>query len=639
MTGRPPRPAPADVAIVVTLLVLSWIMAAAPGLETHVRLGAAAVALAQTLPILLHRSRPVAAVLLFAATKPVQYALMLPVADVGWLVLAYLLVRHRTHRAVLLLGSTVALTAVATGIAWTVWVPAPSTVAGVALSVGSVLAPQVALAAALGWAVRAARERADRQRVLAEQARRACAVEAERLRITDELNGVVLDALRRLVQLSTGLRSRLAEPPPSAVEALAAVQAEARRVLAAMRRVLVLLRGDHEAVDPRPAGRGLRLRPPPAPTLDGLALALGFAALTLLVDALAPGVTGSPEVDRVAPLLQLDGRPLTVALIVAQLSALGWWRSAPLAALAAGTLGSVASAVHQSSHVVAEYSWVFLVYGAGAGAPAVVGALSVLAASATVLVTTLLVDLRLELGVAEYIGGYLVVPVVWAVAALRRGRILRTQRLAVDDTRAAVARERHRIARELHDVVAQHVSAIAVQAGAARSVASTDPAAPAAAAGHIETYGRRVGDAIPELVGLTPPSDAVTLTLAGVEELVEPLRAVGLPVVATVRGEPRPGGDVELFAQRILVEALRNVLRHAGPTATTVTMDHDAAAVRVAVRDVGPVDGHRPGEGTGLGLVGMRERVELLGGELRAGPDGPGWTVEARLPRAFAPTP
>lgn len=102
-----------------------------------------------------------------------------------------------------------------------------------------------------------------------------------------------------------------------------------------------------------------------------------------------------------------------------------------------------------------------------------------------------------------------------------------------------------------------------------------------------------------------------------------------------VDGDPpadRP--EVDLFAVRIVTEALTNTLRHAGSTPTRVAVRHDAEAVVVEVSDAGARPGHtRRAEGSGLGLVGMRERAALLGGELEAGPHDGGWRVRARLPR------
>jgi signal transduction histidine kinase len=230
------------------------------------------------------------------------------------------------------------------------------------------------------------------------------------------------------------------------------------------------------------------------------------------------------------------------------------------------------------------------------------------------------------------------VPLWVAGVLVRRHRLETAQRhrdRAAAGDRDAVAGERLRVARDLHDVVAHHVSAIAVQAGAARM--APDAGVRADAVAHVAESGRRVAEALPELAGLTPDPHGVPLDAAGIAEIVGPSREAGLPVTVTVEGSPATDpGDAELFAQRILTESLTNALRHAGRSGTRVRVAHRGTVLEVEVADDGPVRGHRPdGHGSGLGLVGMRERVELLGGTLRAGPgDGAGWTVHAVLPRA-----
>ncbi|GAA1693931.1 sensor histidine kinase [Fodinicola feengrottensis] len=121
----------------------------------------------------------------------------------------------------------------------------------------------------------------------------------------------------------------------------------------------------------------------------------------------------------------------------------------------------------------------------------------------------------------------------------------------------------------------------------------------------------------------------------GLDQLLDPIRSAGLPVEAEVVGKPAAiPGDAELFAQRIITEALTNALRYAGPSPTRVRVEHTAGTVSVQVSDDGPGAGQRlAGGGAGLGIVGMRERAELLGGSLRAGVEGAGWTVRADLPR------
>jgi signal transduction histidine kinase len=126
-------------------------------------------------------------------------------------------------------------------------------------------------------------------------------------------------------------------------------------------------------------------------------------------------------------------------------------------------------------------------------------------------------------------------------------------------------------------------------------------------------------------------------TLAEIGELVTRARAAGLPTMLEFRGERRdlPAG-LDLAAYRIVQEALTNALKHAGHAPTTVVVDWSAAqALTLEVRDHG-TGGTRAPTTTGHGLVGMRERVKLYGGELDAGPaDGGGWRVRATLPMAI----
>ncbi|WP_224386156.1 ATP-binding protein [Pseudonocardia sp. ICBG1293] len=192
-------------------------------------------------------------------------------------------------------------------------------------------------------------------------------------------------------------------------------------------------------------------------------------------------------------------------------------------------------------------------------------------------------------------------------------------------------------ARDLHDVVAHHVSAVAVQAGAARLAADAQRGADAL--GHIADSARRVAEAIPALADLAPDPATAALTRPGSTRWSRRPGPPGSRSGSWSPGTPAdPPGEAELFASRIVTEALTNTLRHAGPSPTRVRVAHggERGPVVVEVVDDGPVPGHRPdGTGSGLGLVGMAERVALLGGDLHTGPgDGPGWTVRAVLPRA-----
>jgi signal transduction histidine kinase len=218
----------------------------------------------------------------------------------------------------------------------------------------------------------------------------------------------------------------------------------------------------------------------------------------------------------------------------------------------------------------------------------------------------------------------------------RRRRIVRDREFA---TREAVAAERAAIARELHDVVAHHMSVMVVQAGAARAVSASDPAATAEALRQIEASGRTGLAEMRRLLEVLKAEEdgnrrAPQPGLARLRELLDAMRASGLPVEAVVEGTPRPlPPGVDLSAYRIVQEALTNALRHAGGASARVIVRYEPDAVELEIGD----DGHGPPEDPeasgGHGLIGMRERVQLFGGELEAGPrPGGGFLVRARLP-------
>jgi signal transduction histidine kinase len=219
-------------------------------------------------------------------------------------------------------------------------------------------------------------------------------------------------------------------------------------------------------------------------------------------------------------------------------------------------------------------------------------------------------------------------------------RAARLERERYQDRRLAADEERTRIARELHDVVAHDVSVIAIQAGAARAVQATKPEAAAQALGLIETTARNTLIELNRLLGVLRGSNGATPDrspqpgigqLAG---LVEGLRAAGLEVDARVDGDPRPlPPAVDLSAYRIVQEATTNVLKHARARRVDIRVHYSEAMLALDVRDDGPGDGGDESTSSGHGLIGMRERVVLFGGEFRAGRDpAGGFSVHARLP-------
>jgi signal transduction histidine kinase len=221
---------------------------------------------------------------------------------------------------------------------------------------------------------------------------------------------------------------------------------------------------------------------------------------------------------------------------------------------------------------------------------------------------------------------------------------VRAEEARADDRERAIARERARIARELHDVLAHNLSAIVVQAGAARRVLERDPDAAGEAARLIADTGREALAELRYLSGAVRRDHADPLdgppTLTRIGDLVDGAREAGLDATLTVEGEQveLPAG-VELTGYRVVQEALTNAMKHAGPARAAVTVRYEPWEVVLEIIDdgAGAGDAALGGVGGGHGIVGMRERVGLYGGSVQAGPgpDG-GFAVSARLPIAAA---
>lgn len=203
---------------------------------------------------------------------------------------------------------------------------------------------------------------------------------------------------------------------------------------------------------------------------------------------------------------------------------------------------------------------------------------------------------------------------------------------------AAVAHERGRLARELHDLVAHSMAVTVVQAQAAQRVIATDPGAATRALQAIEGLSRQGLEELRRLLGiLSEGGDEPTLdpapSLQRLDDLVAQVRATGLSVDLTVAGrQPSVPPGVDLSAYRIVQESLTNAMKHAGRDAEVrVCVRYDSDAVDITVTDNGT--GGNPQREGGHGLVGIRERVMLFGGELHVGnrPEG-GFAVHARLP-------
>jgi len=223
-----------------------------------------------------------------------------------------------------------------------------------------------------------------------------------------------------------------------------------------------------------------------------------------------------------------------------------------------------------------------------------------------------------------------------------RARRLEAER--EEDARRAVQEERARIARELHDVVAHHVSAIAVQAGVAAAIAERQPERAREALTFIQQTSRQALAEMRALLTVLRGDEEVGAerapqpSLAQVAQLVGQSRAAGLSVTLEVEGAVRPLPEaLDLSAYRIVQEALTNSLKHAGRSQARVLVHYAPDALELEISDnghgAGPNAMAAAGDGAGRGLIGMRERVALFGGELVAGPASDhGFRVRARLP-------
>ena len=346
-----------------------------------------------------------------------------------------------------------------------------------------------------------------------------------------------------------------------------------------------------------------------------------------------------------------DTALLTALLLGAVFALATAWRStAPLAALGATAAAAVALAVAgtppeelaSTSILVAILSFAI-----GAHLPRGRAQAGLVGVGALVAVVT-------ALGPNQTVGD-VIFPVVlfsscWALGRVGRGRKdltgelrARTEQLErerAERERDAVARDRVRIARELHDVVAHSVSVMVVQAGAARSVLDRDPDASVRALGAVEATGREALTEMRRLLGILRPAGedadhSPQPSLDRLGALIARSRDAGLDVELHVEGRAGPlAPGVDLTAFRLVQEGLTNALKHGGRGRARVVLrwSPEVLEVEVANRVADGPAAHGLASG-GQGLIGMRERVALCGGELRAGPIGRGFVVRARLPR------
>ena len=384
------------------------------------------------------------------------------------------------------------------------------------------------------------------------------------------------------------------------------------------------------------------------PRLVDASLATGMGGLTLIGLFMA-----TPEGSQRGP----DG--WAVALIVLQAVAFGFRRRAPL-----GAFGALLVPV--TAFWIADYATnfdAFSLFGAYAATAhsdrprrvvwGVVG--GIVAVLTTVAIAGVLSpdeDLP-AIAVFGIAAVHVTAAVVGEVIRDRRERVVELEERAIRAeaerellAREAVLRERASIARDLHDVVAHGMSVMVVQAGAAQRLLASDPARAATALEHVQTTGREALAEMRRMLGVLRAADddaelAPQPNLDDLASMVRRCNDAGVPTELFVDGQPSSrAAGAEMAAYRIVQEALTNVVKHAGrPVRATVRVRYSADQVRLEVDDDGRgATDEQLAVSTGHGLVGMRERVDLYGGSVHAGPrPGGGFRVAATIPLSDAP--
>ncbi|MDP1849242.1 MAG: sensor histidine kinase [Solirubrobacteraceae bacterium] len=363
--------------------------------------------------------------------------------------------------------------------------------------------------------------------------------------------------------------------------------------------------------------------------VDGLlALVLTVALQLRLALGEEPGAT---------PVAVLAGLALTLPL--------AWRRRAPLAVVlayaAAAALGDALGAgIFDGEPPLppALISGVIAFYALGAHA-ADRRALAGLVLGIAGLWTTVIASDHADLASFGFSAG-LVALSPWLAGRASRARRLRAEALERERdgrARTALSEERQRIARELHDTVAHGLVVMVVQAQGARRILDRDPERAREALRAIEQTGQTALGEMRRSLGIlreeTAQADrAPQPTLHDLEGLLEEMRRAGLLVDLRIEGERRALAEgVDRSAYRIVQEALTNTIKHAGLVPTRVTVSYGADELRLEIADDGP--GLADGSSGGHGLVGMRERVRLYGGELDAHSENShGFVVRARIP-------
>ncbi|MEV0900381.1 histidine kinase [Actinoplanes sp. NPDC049802] len=364
-------------------------------------------------------------------------------------------------------------------------------------------------------------------------------------------------------------------------------------------------------------------------TVRDLPLALAFA-----VAAVVPALER-----RGTQLGDLPDRPydaLTVGVILMECLPLAVRRQWPTVCVALVSLGFAVDQL-RSYHTFAGTGLAVALVSAGAHMERRRWVAVVLASAAYLSLAISLDQLGSSEGVAGFTTFYLLSAFAWGVGAwLRQNRAAELERRRHVEKAARTA-ERTRIARELHDVVTHHVTAMVVQAEAARYLTGAPDKLDQALTAITGTGRRAVGD-LRQLLGLLNPDystgDPRTPSVGDLDTLVDQTRQAGQPVEFVRKGTPAAAtGSAEATAYRVVQEALTNAMKYAHGSRTRVHVHHGEGETTVEISTDGPGSGGASPGGSGRGLAGLRERVTVLGGDFSAGTQtGGGFLVRARIP-------
>lgn len=356
-----------------------------------------------------------------------------------------------------------------------------------------------------------------------------------------------------------------------------------------------------------------------------------FLACALVVLSFVPGVAHQG-----LELAGLPDRPLDllgVSLIVIQSSGVVLLRRRPASALALTGSGFAAYQLLGFPTTFAALGLLFVLVGAGAlierNRTMTVG----LAVGSYIALAAALLTFDVELTVVDTLVFGVLLATLWLWGSWLRSQAASRQVRTQSAEREAIAAERARIARELHDVVTHHVTAMIVQAEAGQYQPALDPKTHGILAS-IAEGGRSTLIDLRSLLGALEADAAGgrAPALQSADEIVAIARATGQHVQLTERGSPRALlGTAGLAVVRVVQESITNARKYATDGSASVDIEYADDAVLVEVASSGLVKGSASTPG-GRGIVGMRERVESLGGDLQAEPVGDGFIVRARIP-------